>query len=578
MEPHTLLSAHDVQHLLDVVQAGLVLCDGAYRITRVNASAAELFGQAGITAGNQPCHALLFGRGTPCEECPAASGMDTAIKRQALTLGTPGGELCLKVSCRSWQGQPLLTILDVSREITILRQSDLDRKELQAKNILLERRRRLNAEEQQFLAQLMDQLPDALLTVGAAFQVQRRNTAMEILEEGKRHSHCYALFGFSQPCPGCPALHGFAKADGQKKSQVVGGRVVTEIFSVAPNGQGGLLIFRDITRQVELISQIRSHQEEIARKNKILSLLVDFGTQLQKGSDVREAVAYFLDTVVPNLHTGAVGLIVYDIRAGTLWFAQHRNMSAEDFKKLSRACLARQSQQLTADECIAEAKLPWQQSRQIPLMGAKGQRVGLIVLEGEPGAGELDFLRLVSEPLGAYLQNQLLFRQLEEKANKDALTGLFNRGYLAQALDEEQEKFERYGIHHAVVLADINGLKKLNDQHGHDCGDQLIVVAAMAMQKTLRTSDVAARTGGDEFVILLTNSTDEEAAGFVNRLQREIFADLRLPLMDGSEYPVTVSLGWAATDKYPVEALLREADRLMYAAKEAFYKAVGERR
>jgi diguanylate cyclase (GGDEF)-like protein len=233
--------------------------------------------------------------------------------------------------------------------------------------------------------------------------------------------------------------------------------------------------------------------------------------------------------------------------------------------------MSRDQQRLNLEGLLADTVLPWKKSTQIPLVGAQGQRVGLVLLEGSLDQDERDILRLVTEPLGAYFQNQLLLRQLEEKANKDALTGLFNRGYLTQALEEEQEKFHTYGIHHALVLGDINQLKKLNDQYGHETGDRLIVTVAEALRNTLRGTDIAARTGGDEFIVLLTNSTDEDAGHFIERLQSQVFAGLAVPLPDGAEFPVTVSLGKAGTDKYPPESLTKEADRQMYAAKELFY-------
>ncbi|MEW6594877.1 MAG: GGDEF domain-containing protein [Thermodesulfobacteriota bacterium] len=578
MVPHKPASDRQLQQLLDAVQTGLLHCDQGYRAVFTNRTAEAILGRPALAATGQSCHQLLFGSQSPCEGCPAGLPEGAAPRRHSLSLNRPEGDIYLRVFCHPWQDHYLLTLHDVTQEITLLRQSHLDRKEFHAKNILLERRRRLNAEEQECLAQLMDSLPDAMVTVDAHFAVQRSNSAAGTMLAGGEHRHCYAIFGHSQPCPACPAASGFARADGYKKSQTLAGRVFTEIFSVAPNGQGGLLLFRDITRQFDLISQIRSHQEEIARKNKLLSLLVDFGTCLQKGSDVQEVVDYFLDTVLPSLHQGAAALFVQDLRAGNLWLAEQRHMAADEFKALTRACLSRGAQTQKADECIAEGLLPWRQSRQVPLVGAKGQRVGLVLLEGEMGEETLGFLRLVTEPLGAYFQNQLLYRQLEEKANKDALTGLFNRGYLTMALGEERQKYKQYGIHHAVVVADINGLKRLNDQHGHECGDQLIVAVARAMQQSLRVTDVAARTGGDEFVLLLTNTTDEEAGHFVDRLQQEIFAALSIPLPDGTAFAVTVSIGRAGSDRHPVESLLAEADRRMYSAKEAFYKAGDGRR
>jgi len=560
----------EIQELLDAVQTGVLLCSEACLVSFANSVALVFFRRAGLEVLGQPCHAALFGNEARCEGCPAE--MDGREgKRQALTLWTHEGDIYLKVSCQVWQGQSLLTLHDVTQEITLLRRSDLDRKELQAKNILLERRRRLSQEEQQFLSQLMDNLPEALLAVDENFLVQRQNKAVLDLFPDQGVSHCHALFGNSAPCPDCPAQRGFSEANGQKKSHETAGRVYTEIFSVAPNGKGGLLLFRDNTRQVDLIGQIRGQREEIASKNKVLSLLVNFGIYLQKGSGIKDVVGYFLDAILPDLHAGAAGLIINDIRAGNIWLSQQSGMTTSEWKLVTKACMSRDQQRLNLEGLLADTVLPWKKSTQIPLVGAQGQRVGLVLLEGSLDQDERDILRLVTEPLGAYFQNQLLLRQLEEKANKDALTGLFNRGYLTQALEEEQEKFHTYGIHHALVLGDINQLKKLNDQYGHETGDRLIVTVAEALRNTLRGTDIAARTGGDEFIVLLTNSTDEDAGHFIERLQSQVFAGLAVPLPDGAEFPVTVSLGKAGTDKYPPESLTKEADRQMYAAKELFY-------
>lgn len=568
-DPADFIPDTDVAQLLDAVRTGTVCCSLDCRIVFVNQATRELFRQAGVESGDGLCREIFRNPSPADDGDPCRPG-----RQRSLCLKGSRAEIYLKISCQAWKNFRLLTIHDLTREITLLRQSDLDRKELHAKNILLERRRRLYAGEQAFLAQIMNNLPDALLMVDENYAIQRRNREAEAMFAPRGEGRCYALLGQTQPCPDCPARKGFAAVDGQKKSHEAGGRVYTEIFSVAPNGVGGLLIFRDITRQVALINQIRSHQKEIAVKNGILSLLAEFGTYLQKEHDAKEVVDYFLDVILPHLHPGAAVITVNDIRVGNLWLAEQRNVEPEAFKVLTRVCLGRDLQNLKTGGMIASGHLPWPRSSQLVLAGAKGQRVGMVVLQGEPGEEAMGFLRLVTEMLGSYFQNQLLFRQLEEKANRDSLTGLFNRGYLTQALEEEREKFHKYGVHHAVVLIDINQLKKLNDQHGHDCGDQLIVLAANSLRRELRTTDMAARTGGDEFVILLPGSTDLDADSFVQRLQTQVFADLAIPLPAGGTFPLTVSMGRAATDKFPPDALIKEADRMMYAAKQEFYRTV----
>ncbi|MBA3002556.1 MAG: GGDEF domain-containing protein [Desulfurivibrio sp.] len=564
----------ELLELFNAVQTGLLLCGQDCRFVFANDVAQDFFRRSGLEMNGQPCHKALFSGDGPCEGCPTSSGEDQTGKRQALTIKGQSGDIFLKVFCQRWQGQYLLTIHEVTQEITLLRRSDLDRKELLAKNILLEHRRRQNQEEQEFLAQLMDNLPDALIAVDENFQVQRQNKAVQDMFPGHDGLHCYSVFGKSAPCPDCPAQQGFNEANGQKKSHETGDRSYTEIFSVTPNGTGGLILFRDITRQIDLIGQIRLRREEISNKNKVLSLLVDFGIYLQKGTGISEVAGYFLDAILPDLHAGAAGLIINDIRAGNIWVSHQSGMTEAEWKTVTKACMSRDMQQFKADGLLADTVLPWPKSSQIPLVGAQGQRVGLVLLEGSLGPEDMGILRLVTEPLGAYFQNQLLMRQLEEKANKDALTGLYNRGYLAQAVEEELGKFHGYGIHYALVLGDVNQLKKINDQYGHENGDRLIVTVAEALRSTLRGSDIAARTGGDEFIVLLTNSTDEDAGLFIERLQERVFSGLSITLPDGTEFPITVSLGKAGTDKHPPDSLTKEADRQMYAAKDRFYATV----
>ncbi|MFZ5774503.1 MAG: diguanylate cyclase [Thermodesulfobacteriota bacterium] len=563
-----------VRRLLDALQTGVALCNVESQFLFANRIAEAILRRAGVEAEGRFCHSFLFGSDAPCEECPC-TGASCGERHNSLALKGPEGDVYLKVFCRCWSGMRLITLHDVTQEITLLRRSDFDRKELLAKNILLERRRKQNQDEQQFLAQLMDNLPEALVTVDENFQIQRRNKAGgEMFPGSEQIAHCYAIFGHDRPCTGCPALQGFGAVGGQRKRQVLGERFYTELFSVSPGGRGGMLLFRDTTRQIGLIEQIRINQEEIDRKNAALSMLVEFGTYLQKEDDPAEVLEYFLDQVLPGLHEGGAAVIVNDSRAGNLWLTGQRGMSDEGLAELGRACLSREMQQEKSEALLDGVVVPWEDFGQIPLVGATGQRIGLVVLEGEPGIEELGMLQLVTEPLGAYFQNQLLLRQIEDRANRDAFTGLYNRGYLTRALEEEKEKHARYGIHYAVVVADVNRLKMVNDKYGHDSGDQLITAAADAIRDCLRSTDIAARTGGDEFVVLLTGTTDEEAGHFVERLQREAFAKLAITMPDGTRFPVRVSLGKAGSDRFGSDSLLREADQAMYAEKERFYETV----
>lgn len=572
--PAELPFEHLLQQLLDSVDTGILLCGEDHTIVQANKAAVDLLAGDGRNIVGEACHQLLFGMEEFCADCALQAGDDSLRgETHSLTIKRPDKDIFLKVSCARLQNRMLLTLHDVSREIGLLRKIDLERKELQARNLLLERQRRLKAEEQELLEKIINLLPDVLITVDDNFVIQRHNrVASKVLAAGEV-STCFSMLGRERPCDGCPAKNGFAAAAGQKKSHSVANRYYTEVFSLSPTGDGGLLLFRDTTRQVELIEMIKQNQNVIDRKNMILSLLVDFGTCLHKVADTREVIHFFFDKFLPLLGLSAAAVLVRDIRPGNLWLTESRGLSCREIDILSKACLAREMQKKEAD-LIAGEYLPWESAVQEPLRGSTGNWLGYLIFPGNIRQEDNEVVSLLAETLGAYLQNQLLLRQLEEKAHKDSLTGLYNRAFLSQAGKEEQAKFEKYNIPYAVVLADVDQLKKVNDQHGHETGDLLIIEAAKALQRSVRETDILARTGGDEFLILLTGTTDENARIFVERLQERFLHELYLTISGKERIPITLSIGWAGSDKYSPEEMVNEADRIMYEAKRKFYRTV----
>ncbi len=572
--PAEFSSDHIPQELLDSVDTGLLLCGDDHRIRQANKVAENLLFREGRNILGESCFNLLFGLGEMCSDCSLqAEDGTTCGEKHSLTIKRPDKDIYLKISCARLQKSMLLTLHDVSREIGLLRKTDLDRKELQARNLMLERQRRIKTEEQELLEKIINLLPDVLVTVDDNFVIQRHNRVASKVLEADEVSTCFSMLGRERPCDGCPAKNGFTAAAGQKKSHSVADRYYTEVFSLSPTGGGGLLLFRDTTRQVELIEMIKENRDEIDRKNRILSLLVEFGTYLHKQVDTKEVIQFFFDTFMPILGVTAAAIIVKDIRPGNLWLTETRGLRDHEIDRLSKACLAREMQKKQAD-LIAPEFLPWESAVQEPLRGSMGSWLGNMVLPGTIRKEDLEVVSLLVETLGAYLQSQLLLRQLEEKAHRDSLTGLYNRGFIEQALKEEQNKFEKYNIPYAVVLADVNRLKKVNDEFGHEIGDLMIIEAGSALQRSMRETDTLARTGGDEFLILLTGTNDENARIFVERLKERFVRDLFLAVPDQERIPVTVSLGWAGSDKYPPDELVSEADRIMYVAKRNFYKAV----
>jgi diguanylate cyclase (GGDEF)-like protein len=158
-------------------------------------------------------------------------------------------------------------------------------------------------------------------------------------------------------------------------------------------------------------------------------------------------------------------------------------------------------------------------------------------------------------------------RELESQANTDPLTGLGNLRALQRQLAVLLDVRKRYQHGFALLLMDIDGLKRINDSHGHPAGDRVLMQVGMSLRRSIRSVDTAARVGGDEFCVLLPEQDLKSAAKLAARLATAIEEEVAVP----GEPSVTVSIGVAASPEHgdDAEALIDTADRAMYRAKAA---------
>ncbi len=167
--------------------------------------------------------------------------------------------------------------------------------------------------------------------------------------------------------------------------------------------------------------------------------------------------------------------------------------------------------------------------------------------------------------------------QLARHAFQDPLTGLANRRLLLDHLDHALSQAERTGNHVAVLFCDIDRFKAVNDELGHQVGDELLRVIAERLRGAIRAGDTASRFGGDEFVILLEGVTSAEDA---DRVAEEVLAVLQDPitLSTGREVVATLSVGVAVSERgQSRQDLLHDADQAMYRAKEQGRGALASR-
>jgi diguanylate cyclase (GGDEF)-like protein len=158
-------------------------------------------------------------------------------------------------------------------------------------------------------------------------------------------------------------------------------------------------------------------------------------------------------------------------------------------------------------------------------------------------------------------------RELESQANTDTLTGLGNLRHLQRQIANLLAIHKRYGHPFGVLLMDVDGLKRINDSHGHSAGDRVLMQVAMALQRSIRTVDLAARLGGDEFCVLAPHQEPEAATTLAERLATAVREEVASP----DEPPVSLSIGVVScpTHGADAETLIDTADRAMYRAKAA---------
>jgi diguanylate cyclase (GGDEF)-like protein len=159
-------------------------------------------------------------------------------------------------------------------------------------------------------------------------------------------------------------------------------------------------------------------------------------------------------------------------------------------------------------------------------------------------------------------------RELETLANTDPLTGLANMRDLQTQLRQALALVKRYEQPFALLMLDVDGLKRINDGSGHQAGDRVLVQVALAMRRTIRTVDTPARVGGDEFCILAPSQTAEGARTLAERLAEAVSAETASA---DAGRGVGASIGVLASPEHgdQAEILLDLADQAMYRAKAA---------
>jgi diguanylate cyclase (GGDEF)-like protein len=205
----------------------------------------------------------------------------------------------------------------------------------------------------------------------------------------------------------------------------------------------------------------------------------------------------------------------------------------------------------------------------IPLVVEKNLTVAKVKRENELLRVELE--RALREVRDKNEQLERSLERVEQMAATDPLTGLYNRRHFGKVLEQLFAESQRYDQDLACVMIDLDGFKQINDvYHNHAVGDQILTVAARIISANLRKADVAARYGGDEFIVLLPHASAEEAARMVQRVREEYRQASSIILRRNEGATMSVGIGSRRSDDPTgAEQIVAAADAALYKAKGA---------
>lgn len=225
---------------------------------------------------------------------------------------------------------------------------------------------------------------------------------------------------------------------------------------------------------------------------------------------------------------------------------------------------------LTAGKHLRQAPLPTSGRLLMLPLSAGGETFGCLALMTQKGLrlakDQVQTLSAAVNHLALALRNALLYRQVKSMADHDGLTKLANRRRFDERLAEETSRHKRYGQPLSLILFDLDHFKRVNDTHGHQAGDAVLRGLAGILSEGLRSSDLPARIGGEEFAVLLPNTGADQATLLAERIrQRVAQCDFGC---DETPLRLTVSAGVAALGGgLRCQELVALADQALYLAK-----------
>lgn len=330
---------------------------------------------------------------------------------------------------------------------------------------------------------------------------------------------------------------------------------------------------------------------QLERRNSEMNILMDIGKTLTSNLNLQEVLEAIMQKVEFLLKPKAWSLLLVDEESEELYFECAVSPVSERLKQIRlkkgegiAGWVVGHGKPLLIDDVKNDKRFAAYINDQLEFaissivcvpLRIRDRILGVIQLvnsmeEVKFNDADLKIIGAIADYAAIAIDNARNFKRMNDLVISDDLTGLYNANHFHALLDREIERAKRYGAEFSLVFLDLDHFKNVNDTHGHLVGSRLLSEFGRLIKKHVRGSDLCARYGGDEFVIILPHTPKTGAFALVSNL-REVIAQNVFISDTGERLSVTASYGISA---FPVDAdnkrnLIQVADNAMYEVKQS---------
>ena len=343
-------------------------------------------------------------------------------------------------------------------------------------------------------------------------------------------------------------------------------------------------LLQDVTNRVAVSMEKEYLREQLKEREEELSVINRSNTIISSSLDIQRIYDNFIKELkqVVDVDWAAIAVIeeseIYYMAISTEIGSPWKVGERIPLKGSAVEWVASQRKPLIEADIAADPKFAtWKYYQQhairsiayLPLM-ISNQVIGALTVASRKSAAynarHLKLLEQLASQVAMPIENARLYAKAEHLARADSLTGLLNRRSLDEILPSEIGRHSRYGGVFSLIILDLDSFKSLNDNYGHLAGDELLRQIGIIMKNTIREADQAFRYGGDEFAILLPQTSLEAALKVAERIRQQTFARIEI-----GSIPISISLGLASwpADGVTTNDIIAAADAALYQAKRS---------